>query len=83
MATRAVVLVTNWGLSELGLTLIELLCDLRNVSSQRVAEKAGYTRAGEALLALAVRHEGRFVTFDRSVPLDSVTGSTPGHLVVL
>jgi len=48
VATRAVVLVTNWGLSELGLTLIELLCDMRNVASQRVAEKAGYTRAGEA-----------------------------------
>ena len=35
------------------------------------------------LLALAVRHTGRFVTFDRSVPLDTVAGSTPGHLVVL
>lgn len=35
------------------------------------------------LLALAVGHSGRFVTFDRSVPLDAVAGSTPGHLVVL
>jgi len=35
------------------------------------------------LLALAVQHAGRFVTFDRSVPLDAVAGSTSGHLVVL
>lgn len=35
------------------------------------------------LLALAVGHAGRFVTFDRSVPLDAVAGATAGHLVVL
>lgn len=35
------------------------------------------------LLALAVRHGGRLVTFDRTVPLSAVPGSSPGHLVVL
>ncbi|MBW7923908.1 MAG: PIN domain-containing protein [Burkholderiaceae bacterium] len=35
------------------------------------------------LLALAVRHGGRFVTFDRAVPLDAVPGARPEHLVVL
>ncbi len=35
------------------------------------------------LLALAVGHAGRLITFDRSVPLGAVTGSTPAHLVVL
>lgn len=35
------------------------------------------------LLALAVRHGGRFVTFDRGVPLDAVAGASPAHLVVL
>ena len=35
------------------------------------------------LLALAVRHGGRFVTFDGRVPLDAVKGATPEHLLVL
>ena len=47
VATRAVLLVTHWGHTELGLSLIELLADVRNVASHRVAEKAGYARDGE------------------------------------
>jgi toxin-antitoxin system PIN domain toxin len=35
------------------------------------------------LLALAVRRRGRFVTFDRSVMVQSVTGAKSDHLVVL
>ncbi|MGH9126787.1 MAG: TA system VapC family ribonuclease toxin [Acidimicrobiales bacterium] len=35
------------------------------------------------LLALAVRHRARFVTFDQSVPLHAVVGSTPDHVLVL
>lgn len=35
------------------------------------------------LLALAVHHGGRFVTFDGRVPLDAVKGATPEHLLVL
>lgn len=35
------------------------------------------------LLALAVRHGGRLVTFDRSVALSSVRGATAQHLWVL
>lgn len=35
------------------------------------------------LLALAVRHGGRLVTFDRAVALSSVRGATPEHLLVL
>lgn len=35
------------------------------------------------LLALAVRHDGRFVTFDRSVSLSSVPDATPDHLTVV
>ncbi|MDP1716651.1 MAG: VapC toxin family PIN domain ribonuclease [Burkholderiales bacterium] len=35
------------------------------------------------LLALAVRQSGRFVTLDRSIPLDAVDGAQPQHLVVL
>jgi uncharacterized protein len=35
------------------------------------------------LLALAVAHDGRFVTFDRSVALVSAQGATREHLTVL
>lgn len=35
------------------------------------------------LLALAVQHDGRLVTFDRAIPLAAVCGATAGHLVVL
>jgi toxin-antitoxin system PIN domain toxin len=35
------------------------------------------------LLALAVAHGGRLVSFDRSIPLDAVPGATAASLVVL
>ena len=35
------------------------------------------------LLALAVRHGGRFVTFDQAISLRSVRGATPRHLHLL
>jgi len=35
------------------------------------------------LLALAVRHRGRFVTFDASVLPDAVTGAGNSHLLIL
>ena len=35
------------------------------------------------LLALAVRHAGRFVTFDDTIPLTAVRGATRDHLFVL
>jgi toxin-antitoxin system PIN domain toxin len=35
------------------------------------------------LLALAVKHGGRLVTFDRAVPIDAVVGAGPEHVVML
>jgi hypothetical protein len=35
------------------------------------------------LLALAVAHGGRFVTFDGALPLAAVEGAQPHHLVAL
>ncbi len=35
------------------------------------------------LLALAIAHGCRFVTFDRSVPLSAVVGADPEHLLTL
>jgi toxin-antitoxin system PIN domain toxin len=35
------------------------------------------------LLALAVKHNGRLVTFDGQIPLSAVRGATKQHLVIL
>jgi uncharacterized protein len=35
------------------------------------------------LLALAIQHRGRFVTFDTAVPLEAVRGAAGRHLIVL
>lgn len=35
------------------------------------------------LLALAVRHDGRFVTFDRRIAVEAVIGAASEHLVTL
>jgi predicted nucleic acid-binding protein len=35
------------------------------------------------LLALAVKHGGRFVTFDQGIPLAAVRGAQSHHLVVI
>jgi predicted nucleic acid-binding protein len=35
------------------------------------------------LLALAVRHHGRFVSFDAGIPLAAVRGAERKHLVAL
>lgn len=47
IAPRAVRLVTEWVLRDLGFARLELQTDVRNHASQRVAEKAGFTREGE------------------------------------
>jgi ribosomal-protein-alanine N-acetyltransferase len=45
VATRSVELLTRWGF-ELGLERIELVIDVQNAGSARVAERAGYTFEG-------------------------------------
>jgi uncharacterized protein len=35
------------------------------------------------LLALAVKHHGRFVTFDRTIPMAAVRGAKPHHVVII
>jgi [ribosomal protein S5]-alanine N-acetyltransferase len=46
VATRTLRLLTDWGLSNLGLERIELWIDVTNPGSERVAERAGYVREG-------------------------------------
>jgi RimJ/RimL family protein N-acetyltransferase len=57
LAGRAVSLLTGWGLDGLGLERIELRIDPRNAASERVAERAGYTKEG-VLRSVAFK-EGR------------------------
>ena len=57
VATRATRLLSEYALGELGLERLELLAHPENVSSQRVALKAGYTREG--LLRRYRRRRGR------------------------
>ena len=58
-AVRATRLLVQWGVSALGLARVELLTDVRNRASQRVAEKAGFVREG---VARAARPAPRSVT---------------------
>jgi RimJ/RimL family protein N-acetyltransferase len=46
VAARAARLVSEWGMRELGLNRVELLAEVANTASQRVAEKAGFVREG-------------------------------------
>ena len=55
--------------------------DARTVDGSRLHGPRQVTDA--YLLALAVAHDGRFVTFDRSLSLASVHGATRDNLVVL
>lgn len=46
IATRALVLLTEWAFAELPLERIELKIDTANVGSEVVAERAGYVKEG-------------------------------------
>jgi RimJ/RimL family protein N-acetyltransferase len=46
VATRALVLVARFAFAELGAARVQLTTEPDNVGSQRVAEKAGFTREG-------------------------------------
>ncbi len=45
-ATRAVRLLCDWAIDDLGIDRVELLADVDNTASQRVAAKAGFRREG-------------------------------------
>jgi RimJ/RimL family protein N-acetyltransferase len=46
LATRALVLVSRWGLERPGIARLQLRADAANRASRRVAERAGYTFEG-------------------------------------
>lgn len=58
IATRAATLLSRWAVTEGGVERLELTTDPENLASQRVAEKAGFTREG-ILRAQTAFPEGR------------------------
>ncbi len=60
VAVGATQLLTAWGVRQLSLPRVELLHDVANAASQRVAEKAGFVREGVArAVRPAIRRQGR------------------------
>jgi RimJ/RimL family protein N-acetyltransferase len=46
IATRAVRLLARWAFDDLGIARLQITCGPDNLASQRVAERAGFTREG-------------------------------------
>jgi RimJ/RimL family protein N-acetyltransferase len=59
IATRAVRLVADWALRELGVQRIEVATDPRNEPSHRVVERAGFVRAALRRRAIKLKGERR------------------------
>ena len=59
VATVAVLLVAGWAFEELGVQRLELTTVPENVASQRVAERAGFTREGVLRGLQAAKDDGR------------------------
>jgi RimJ/RimL family protein N-acetyltransferase len=72
LATRAVLLLSNWAVTDLGLTRLEICVTARGVhglASQRVAEKAGFIYAGmrrSCVPATGMAYEDRLYIFEVS-----------------
>ncbi|MBA2476585.1 MAG: GNAT family N-acetyltransferase [Actinobacteria bacterium] len=63
VATRAVRLLAGWVLGELAYERLQLRADTGNVASQRVAERAGFTREGVIRSARTHSRDGRRIDF--------------------
>ena len=73
LTTRALRLITQWTLGPLQCQRLQLRADERNIASQRVAEKAGFTREGVLRsVQFSARHNRRidFVIFSQ-LPTDA------------
>ena len=59
LTSEALLALSRWGFQELGLGRVELVTDPDNIASQRVAEKAGFTREATLRSILVTRDGGR------------------------
>jgi RimJ/RimL family protein N-acetyltransferase len=62
-ATRAVRLASRWALAECGVQRLQLRADVHNLASQKVAERAGFTREGVLRSSRYSPRRGRRVDF--------------------
>ena len=77
VATRALVLLSRWAVTEGGVERLELTTHPDNVASQRVAEKAGFVREGVLRGHMRVRDGRRDSVLFSLLPSD-VDGPPPG-----
>ncbi len=73
LATAAVRLVARWAFGALGLARLELYTMPGNAASERVAEKAGFTREGVLRSRRLIKGERTDVTLFALLPDDPVT----------
>ena len=59
IATRSVKLLSRWAVGELGMARVQLMTFVDNDASQRVAERAGFTREGVLRSYLVVKERRR------------------------
>jgi RimJ/RimL family protein N-acetyltransferase len=57
LTSAALLALSRWGFQRLGLGRVELVTDPDNIASQRVAEKAGFTREG-VLRSILLNRDG-------------------------
>jgi len=74
-ATRAVLLASRWALGQCGVQRLQLRADVHNLASQRVAERAGFTREGVLRSARYSPRRGARVDF---VMYSLLPGEVPG-----
>ena len=74
VALRAVRLLSGWALDELCLVRVQIVTDVENVASQRVAERAGFTREGVLRQALEVKGRRSDCVMFSLLPSDARAG---------
>jgi len=77
VATRAVLLVAGWAFRELGVERLELRTHPDNVASQRVAERAGFTREGLERSSRRLYDERHDCVLFSLLPADGFERRTP------
>jgi RimJ/RimL family protein N-acetyltransferase len=70
VATRALELVARFAFDELGAARVQLTTDPDNIGSQRVAEKAGFTRERGSSLVLDFKGRRRDAVMFSLLPAD-------------
>ncbi len=74
IAVRAVRLLAAWAFEELGSVRVEILTDVANRASQRVAEKAGFSREGVLRQKLEVKGRRSDCVIFSLLPADLARG---------